>query len=39
VVVLDWAGWHAVKDRPLPEGVHLALQPTAFQELQPAERL
>jgi transposase len=39
VVVVDNAGWHAARDLPVPDGVHLAFLPPAAPELQPAERL
>lgn len=39
VLVVDRAGWHIAHDLVLPEGIHLALLPSASPELQPAERL
>jgi hypothetical protein len=39
LLVVDRAGWHVAHDLVLPEGIHLALLPSASPELQPAERL
>jgi hypothetical protein len=39
VLVLDGAGWHSSNDLPVPEGIHLVIQPPYTPEVRPPEQL